>query len=151
MPIRIEQVPIESETGILIMAIRMKVFVEEQHVPVEYEIDTYDDTATHFAAFADDEIAGTCRLIKKGLSMKIGRVAVLKDHRLQGIGRALMEHAITHARQQKCQTCELTAQLPVIPFYEKLGFLAHGEVFMEVHIPHRAMTLHLQEGGLMTT
>jgi predicted GNAT family N-acyltransferase len=143
MPIHIEQVPIDSPHGRGLIAIRMQVFVEEQNVPADIEMDAYDSIAIHLAALDGDAVIGTCRLIKKGTALKVGRVAVLKNHRGQGIGRLLMEAALARARTEHFASCELTAQVPVIGFYEKFGFTPHGNIFDEAGIPHRAMTLRL--------
>src|SRR5690349_15871990 len=72
-------------------AVRMKVFVEEQAVPIEEELDSYDAVAQHFVVEEDGRVVGTARLIDKGDGTgKIGRVAVLQEYRRQGIGRDLM-------------------------------------------------------------
>lgn len=122
-------------------AVRVAVFVEEQHVPPEEELDDLDATATHFLAETDGHIIGTARLLDKGGGVcKIGRVAVLPDHRGCGIGRRLMRFAIADAFE-RYETIVLDAQVPVIPFYERLGFVAEGPVFLDAGIDHRRMTL----------
>ena len=72
-------------------AVRMRVFVEEQNVPPWEEMDAEDETAAHFVVENDGEIIGTARLVDKGEGVgKIGRVAILSEHRGNGIGRDLM-------------------------------------------------------------
>jgi predicted GNAT family N-acyltransferase len=123
----------------------MIVFVEEQGVPPHEEVDEYDAGAVHFVAIQNGEVIGTLRVVSKeeGKVAKIGRVAVALEKRGKGVGRELMIAAMTYARQNGFAECFLTAQVPVIPFYEKLGFVAHGDVFDDCGIPHRAMTLVL--------
>ena len=133
-------------------ALLMLVFVEEQHVPVEEELDAYDVTATHFMVqilTADRCCPGgtvaTGRLVDKGSGMgKIGRVAVHADHRGRGIGAALMRHIHDHALEHGFRRMILEAQCYAIPFYEKLGYVADGEVFLDAGIEHRHMSLSLQ-------
>lgn len=121
-------------------AIRKEVFCVEQLVPEELELDEYDAGAWHFLAFVDGVPAGTARLLNKGGAAKIGRVAVLKRFRGRGIGLRIMEWAMYIAKDLKLQPMILDAQVQVIPFYEKLGFVADGPVFDDAGIPHRRMT-----------
>ena len=76
------------------MAIRRKVFVEEQAVPEELELDAHDATAVHLLAVADGRPVGTARLLIDGDHAKIGRVAVLAETRGTGAGAALMRAAL---------------------------------------------------------
>jgi formyltetrahydrofolate-dependent phosphoribosylglycinamide formyltransferase len=121
-------------------AIRKEVFCAEQMVPEDLELDEYDAVAWHFLAFVDGVPAATARLLSKGGAAKIGRVAVLKRFRGRGLGRKIMEWAMYIAKDLKLQPMILDAQVPVIPFYEKLGFVADGPVFNDAGIPHRRMT-----------
>lgn len=120
--------------------VRMTVFVEEQRVPVEEELDSYDEIADHFVAEEDGRVVGTARLIDRGDGTgKIGRVAILPDYRGRGLGRDLMWYVMA-AAFQRFDTLMLDAQVPVIPFYERLGFEAEGGVFLDAGIEHRKMT-----------
>jgi len=120
--------------------VRMRVFVEEQGVPAWEELDAWDESADHFLAQVGGEIVGTARLVDLGGGKgKIGRVAVLPEHRGAGIGRELMR-AVMEAGFRRHSVLVLDAQLPVIAFYERLGFQAEGEVFLDAGIPHRRMT-----------
>lgn len=122
-------------------AVRMAVFVEEQGVPPWEEMDEYDETAAHFLAEEDGRVVATARLVDKGDGIgKIGRVAVARECRGRGIGRELMRHVMA-AGFRTHHTLILDAQLPVIPFYEALGFVAEGDVFLDAGIEHRRMTL----------
>ncbi|HZT43723.1 MAG TPA: GNAT family N-acetyltransferase [Chthonomonadaceae bacterium] len=130
-----------------VFAVRMVVFVEEQAVPPEEELDALDVTATHFLARlklpqAGDPlgIVGAARLVDKGGSVgKIGRVAVLREHRGRGVGVLLMRVAEEAARAQGMTRVVLDAQCQAIPFYERLGYTAEGDVFLDAGIEHRLM------------
>ncbi len=128
-----------------VFAVRMKVFVEEQAVPPEEEIDAYDVTAAHFLArLAADPtssgIVGTARLLDKGHGVgKIGRVAVLREHRGQGVGALLMRCVEQAAQTAGYAELILEAQCHALPFYEKLGYTAEGDIFLDCNIEHRLM------------
>jgi ElaA protein len=128
------------------MRIRFAVFVEEQRVPAELEPDEYDVQAVHLLAVEEEtgDPIGTARLVDKGDGIaKIGRVAVLPGYRGKGVGDALMQAALDRARRTGHTIAILDAQLPVIGFYERLGFIAEGPVFDDAGIPHRRMSLRL--------
>jgi len=117
--------------------LRLKVFVEEQNVPLEEERDEYDATALHFLATADGAAIGTARVIlKPDAAAKISRVAVAKSARGHGVGAALMRH-IEHT--VSAEQFLLDAQTHAISFYQRLGFAAYGDEFIEAGIPHRHM------------
>ncbi|MDR5867606.1 GNAT family N-acetyltransferase [Halomonas koreensis] len=122
--------------------IRRLVFIEEQRVPLEEEWDGRDDDCTHFLALVGDTPVGTARLLPDG---HIGRVAVLATHRGEGIGVALMEAAIDAARRRDFPSVELAAQLQALAFYERLGFEAHGDTFLDAGILHRNMVRRLAD------
>ena len=118
-------------------AIRMAVFVDEQKVPPEEELDALDAVAVHVLALWHGEPAGTARAVEKALGLrKIGRVAVAAPFRKYGIGKALMRGIEAH-----CTGCALVleAQTHAIGFYEKLGYTAEGPEFLDAGIPHRLM------------
>ncbi|MGM0783278.1 MAG: GNAT family N-acetyltransferase [Pseudomonadota bacterium] len=118
--------------------IRRVVFIEEQHVPQAEEWDGRDHDCIHFLALLDGRPVGTARLLPDA---HIGRVAVLAEARGLGIGVALMRAAIEAARRDGHPAVELAAQTHALPFYERLGFRAFGEAFMDAGIPHRNMHL----------
>src|SRR5258706_16258284 len=119
--------------------VRMAVFVDEQKVPPWEEMDAFDESADHFAVFRDSEIVGTARIVDIGDNTgKIGRVAILKESRNIGLGRALMLHVVVLGFE-KYESLILDAQLPVIPFYERLGFAVVGDVFLDAGIEHKRM------------
>ena len=133
-------VPHDGEDFRHCAAIRLEVFVGEQGVPLEEEMDDLDAVSVHVLALADGQPIGTGRLIPGGDgSAKIGRMAVLKPYRGQGVGSAILEHLTAQARQRGVRSLSLAAQLHAIPFYERFGFLTEGEVFLDAGIEHRWM------------
>ena len=122
-------------------AIRVRVFVREQHVPEDIELDRDDERAVHFLAFSAETAVGTARVVLRRGGAKIGRMAVLKSYRRRGVGGKLLERAIALARRRNARKIYLHAQVPVIGFYEAMGFRCTGPVFDEAGIPHRKMIL----------
>ena len=121
-------------------AIRRIVFVQEQAVPLELEMDEYDDSATHFLLRDGRQTPlATARLLNKHGLAKIGRVAVLKEARGSGIGLALMQFVLEEARRQEFTEAVLDSQTYAIPFYARLGFLVEGNEFDDAGIPHFLM------------
>lgn len=125
-------------------ALRRAVFIDEQGIAEADEYDDRDAEAIHLLAWRDGEAVGTARILLAGHVGKIGRVCVLSEARGTGLGaqliRAAMDvlrsrHGITHAR--------LGAQLGAMGFYEKLGFVAEGDVYDDAGIPHRDMIREL--------
>ena len=120
--------------------LRRTVFIEEQAVPEELEVDGLDDEALHLLAMLDGRPVGTARMLLKGDTGKIGRVAVLRELRGQGIGAALIRAAVEELRGRGLSRAKLGSQVHAIPFYEALGFVAEGPVYDDAGIPHRDMT-----------
>jgi predicted GNAT family N-acyltransferase len=120
-----------------LLEVRREVFVVEQGVPEEIEIDEHDPASIHFLARdAAGVPIGTARLLPEG---RIGRMAVLASWRRSGVGRALLSAAMETARAHGDSRLYLHAQVHSIPFYESLGFSVCGEEFDEADIPHREM------------
>ena len=125
--------------------IRTTVFVQEQGVPEELELDESDADADHALAYFGPLCVGTARLIRlAGKKGQIGRMAVLSGHRRNGIGSSLLKTLLELGRSQGIMEFELHAQVTAMPFYERLGFSSFGEVYDEAGIPHRNMILILQ-------
>ena len=136
--IRVEEVVSAKELK-RAFSIRLRVFVRGQGVPQEIELDRDDRRASHFLATVRGRAVGTARLVVKNGRAKIGRMAVLKSYRGKGVGKALLKRAVESARKKKAKVIYLHAQVPVIGFYEKMGFQCVGRLFMEAGIPHRKM------------
>ncbi|GEN32803.1 GNAT family N-acetyltransferase [Aneurinibacillus danicus] len=124
--------------------VRRRVFIEEQNVPEELEVDEHDslDASTiHILATNEQgEAVGAGRLreYKPGIG-KIERVAVLSSCRGHGLGRLLMEKLEAEAKENGYGTLKLNAQLQAQPFYERLGYKPHGDTFIDANIEHIAM------------
>jgi predicted GNAT family N-acyltransferase len=117
----------------------MRVFVREQGVPAEIELDRDDGKAIHFLALISGNAVGTARVVLRRGGAKIGRMAVLKSYRGKGVGTKLLQWAIEAAKRKRARGIYLHAQVSVIGFYEAAGFRAVGPVFDEAGIPHRKM------------
>lgn len=120
--------------------IRLAVFVEEQRVPPEIEMDDNDALSVHALAYDDGAAVGTGRLLPDG---HVGRMAVLKSHRARGVGGAILLQLIEEARRRGMREVVLSAQTHALGFYRKHGFAAQGGVYMEADIPHQEMRLDL--------
>ena len=120
-------------------ALRRRVFIEEQHVPEEIELDADDARAFHALALEDGRPVGCGRMVPHGDYVKIGRMAVLAERRGAGVGRRVLEFLIEHARRRGFRRAVLDAQLHAERFYLKQGFTPVGDTFEEAGIMHRRM------------
>ena len=122
------------------LALRRAVFVGEQGVAPEAELDEHDPAAAHLVARLDGEVVGTLRwrVVAPGVG-KIERVAVRRDLRGARIGVVLMEVALADLAAAGLAEAVLNAQSAVRAFYERLGFGAEGPVFDEEGIAHVRM------------
>lgn len=128
------------------LALRRAVFVDEQGVPAELELDVDDARAVHLIALddADGSTIGAARLVRRGDGViKVGRVAVRRAARGLGIGRSLMALAHATARSLGARRMVLHAQLTVSAFYLRLGYTAVGPAFDEAGIAHQRMEREL--------
>jgi len=124
--------------------VRAAVFIQEQQVPACLDLDGRDPDCRHVLALdRNGRPVGAGRILPGG---RIGRMAVLNGYRGRGIGRRMLELLIATARRMGLEQVTLGAQIAVIGFYERLGFVAHGEVFMDAGIPHRMMSRHIVRG-----
>ena len=119
-----------------ICKIRFEVFVDEQNVPEDLEIDGLDDEAKHVLAYIDGKPIGTGRILSDG---HIGRVAVLKKYRGLGIGNSIMKVLIKWAQQNKFEKLWLSSQWHAHSFYLGLGFVCEGDIYEEAGIDHIKM------------
>ena len=116
--------------------IRFQVFVREQRVPAEIELDDMDAPSLHAIAFENEKAIGTGRLLPDG---HIGRMAILKEWRRRGIGAAVLKALIDAAERRGDREIALSAQLHAVEFYRTHGFEPVGDVYEEAGIPHQAM------------
>lgn len=126
-------------------AVRTAVFVREQGIAPEDEWDAEDATALHAVLFdVNGQALGNARLLQPTTTVaKVGRMAVLKDARGNGYGARLLQSLIRCARQRRHKEVRLSAQRSAEGFYAAHGFVAIGEPFDEVGIPHVEMRLSL--------
>jgi predicted GNAT family N-acyltransferase len=122
--------------------IREKVFIQEQKVTPQLEWDGMDEKAIHFLVFNDKAAIGCARAIVIKDHMQLGRMAVLKEYRGQGIGSALIEKAMTTAKLNQLSAIYISAQCHAIDFYKKFGFEVTSDIYLDAEIPHRDMTLN---------
>lgn len=129
--------------------IRFTVFVEEQRVPQDIELDAHDPACLHALAWADADVAiGTGRLLPserhggRGVA-HVGRMAVLRPWRGRGAGSAVLRALVDAAQARGDADVVLAAQLHAVDFYRAHGFAEEGEVFLDAGIAHRRMRRRL--------
>lgn len=124
--------------------LRRTVFVTEQQVPEELEIDEYDEHPSTAHILALDESGGPVAVARirpyHGEALKVERVAVLASHRGTGVGREMMTFIEAEAKQRGLKALTLYAQLQAEGFYQKLGYKSHGDTFLDAGIEHVAMS-----------
>jgi predicted GNAT family N-acyltransferase len=116
--------------------IRYTVFVEEQGVPRDIELDEMDPRCIHAVAFEDHKAVATGRLLPDG---HIGRMAVLKEWRGRGIGGQILNALMNEARARGDREVALSAQVHATAFYRAHGFVEEGAEYLEAGIAHRDM------------
>ncbi|OMP67074.1 GNAT family N-acetyltransferase [Domibacillus epiphyticus] len=122
--------------------VRTAVFIEEQNVPPELELDELEDEAVHFVLYDDsNNPCGAGRFRTVGEYGKVERICVLKEVRGKGAGNIIMEAIEQHAAAIRGLTAlKLNAQVQAIPFYEKRGYTVISEEFLDAGIVHKTMT-----------
>ncbi len=121
-----------------ISSIRDSVFIQEQAVPKNIEMDGKDSECMHFLMSNDNNPIGTARIKMSG---KIERVSILKPNRNKGLGTRLMNFIIDAAKGNRFERIYLHSQMESIGFYKNLGFIEEGDVFQEAGIDHVLMEL----------
>lgn len=131
----------DEDTVEAVRAVRHAVFVVEQNVPEELEWDGSDSACRHVIALdSAGEVVATGRLDPDD---HIGRMAVVREARGQGAGRAVLEHLIQIAVERGSREVVLNAQTHAMAFYTDAGFERFGERFMEAGIEHQSMLKRL--------
>lgn len=119
--------------------VRRAVFVQEQQVPEEEEIDQFEDDSTHVVLYDNKEPVGAGRVrVLDGIG-KLERICVLSTSRQKGAGKLIVEKLEDVATAQGVSKLKLNAQTHAIPFYERLGYETVSDVFMDAGIPHVTM------------
>ncbi|HET7657105.1 MAG TPA: GNAT family N-acetyltransferase [Bacillales bacterium] len=121
------------------VAVRRKVFVYEQKVPESLEIDEHESNAIHFVVYDGIEPIGAGRCRESDNYYKVERICVLPSRRKQGIGMKIMKKIEEYAKEHGATGLKLNSQTHAVEFYQRLGYLAISEEFMEAGIPHIAM------------
>lgn len=121
------------------LLVRKEVFVNEQNVPLEEEIDEYENSSTHFVLYNQDEPAGAGRFRLKDGVGKVERICVQADYRRKGAGKIIMQFVEKYAKENGVPALKLNAQTHAIPFYENLGYSVTSDEFLDAGIPHKSM------------
>ncbi|MFB4185081.1 MULTISPECIES: GNAT family N-acetyltransferase [Bacillus amyloliquefaciens group] len=120
--------------------VRKEVFVKEQHVPEEEEIDQFEDTSEHIVIYDGGQPVGAGRWRLKDGHGKLERICVMKSHRSLGVGAIIMQALEKAAAAKGAESFILHAQTQAVPFYEKQGYrVTSGEEFLDAGIPHLEM------------
>ena len=111
--------------------VRAKVFINEQNVPAELELDDKDNISQHIVIYDDKKALATGRLLEENGEYLIGRIAVLKEERKNGYGNIVVKNLIQRAIKDGAKEVKVHAQIRAAGFYEKLGFIRDGEEYIE--------------------
>ncbi|MCH7394969.1 GNAT family N-acetyltransferase [Acinetobacter dispersus] len=122
--------------------IRTLVFIQEQGIAEGDEWDEQDAISQHFVIYDQDQPIATARLLQNN---SVGRVAVLKAYRGQGLGQMIMLNIIDFAKQQGRAFLHLSSQVHAMSFYQQLGFVVQGDEYDECGIPHIEMIMSMIE------
>ncbi len=133
------EVPFDSHLFKLGCQLRCEVFVQEQGVSLAEELDGKDSQALHWVALQRGNVIGVLRALLQHDQVKIGRFAVNISRRNQGVGTELIRHVMAEFKNRGHECFFLEAQVDRVGFYEKLGFVAFGETYLDAGILHRAM------------
>ena len=136
---------VSEEDAAGLRALRLDVFVDEQGVPADEELDSDDDIAVHAVAVRDGVVVGTGRLVLvSALEARVGRMAVKATVRRQGVGAALLHFLEAEAKSRGIARIVLHAQAHARAFYDKHGYAAEGGPFTEAGIEHISMAKTLR-------
>ena len=124
--------------------VRAVVFCEGQNVPYSLEVDGQDMSSIHFLGTIDNEPAATARLRLFKDYAKIERLAVRKEYRGKGMGKAVFAFALNHIHELGYTKIKLHAQAYLVKFYEDFGFVKYGEKFSDANIEHYCMAKEIK-------
>lgn len=124
-------------------SIRRTVFIDEQNVPAEEELDQHEDEATHFVLYHEGSPIGAGRFRFVNGYGKVERICVLKEARKTGAGKKIMMGIEDYALDQDIHKLKLNSQTHAIPFYSGLGYEVVSEEFLDAGIPHKTMIKHV--------
>lgn len=122
-----------------VFKVRKIVFVEEQRVPLDREIDAFEKESTHFLGREGHQPIGASRLRITGNQGKLERICILSDYRGQSLGKQMIYHMEQSLKDQNITKAKLNAQTHAISFYERLGYEVVSDEFIDAGIPHQTM------------
>ena len=126
---------------------RCEVFIHEQKIICEEELDGIDDKCMHVFLEENGRVIAYCRIVPSGINyenISIGRVLVVKDHRKKGLAREMINTTINYIKETLFETkVVLSSQLYVKELYESIGFTASSEIYEEAGIPHVKMYIEI--------
>ncbi|MEM9771181.1 MAG: GNAT family N-acetyltransferase [Cyanobacteria bacterium P01_D01_bin.73] len=125
--------------------LRYEVFIKGQGIPEDLELDDRDQTACHLIALHNQSTCGVMRILQESDYAKFGRIAIHPSYRKQGIATAMVRQAIAFCHLAGINKISLNSQSYITHLYEKLGFKAKGEPFIEAGIHHLHMVLDFTE------
>lgn len=120
-------------------SVRRKVFVIEQHVSEDIEIDESDSISEHLVVYDEDIPIATGRVFRKDDSVILGRICVLKEYRGMNVGSFLMENMLEKAEEMGAKEIKLDSQIYAVEFYQRFGFRKRGGIFKDAGIDHVEM------------
>ncbi|MFS0560213.1 GNAT family N-acetyltransferase [Terribacillus sp. 179-K 1B1 HS] len=123
--------------------VRTLVFVDEQKVPADLEIDELENESIHFVGYEGDIPGAAARMRLVDGYAKMERICILKEFRGKHYGNKLMWGMEEEAKKRGIQKAKLNAQTHAIPFYERLGYTVVSDAFMDAGIPHKTMIKQL--------
>lgn len=132
-------VPVYSQLANLAFALRREVFMLEQGVSHADEYDEHDKDCTHVVTVLEGEVVATLRILWLPEYAKIGRFAVRQSLRNRGVGSRLFASTLALIGKSGCERIGLEAQIDRIAFYERFGFHAYGDEYLDAGIVHKRM------------
>ncbi len=126
------------------LEMRRTVFIKEQNVPEHEEVDGDDDHCTHVLARINGKPMGAARFQYISKKAKIQRVCVLPEARGTGLGAAIVRKILEMIKAEgKASVVVLGSQTHALSFYERLGFEAFGDEYMDAGILHQDMKIKI--------
>tara|TARA_B100000768_G_scaffold95412_1_gene89119 strand:+ start:315 stop:749 length:435 start_codon:yes stop_codon:yes gene_type:complete len=127
------------------LSLRRTVFIEEQNVPENEEVDGDDPNCDHILLTISDDPVGAARLKYYDNFVKVQRVCVLKNYRGQGIGSNIINFIIKHIEKNDIRnSVRLGSQIHALEFYKGLGFVEFGEEYLDAGILHKDMEYQIK-------
>lgn len=140
MKIKVVETPEEKNQA---FQIRTTVFVDEQKVSMEEEIDEFEDVAIHFIGYKNKIPIAASRLRWVDDYGKLERICILKEFRGKSYGSDLIKRMETEVFKKGYKKAKLNAQTRAVEFYKRLGYIVVSEEFLDAGIPHVTMTKQL--------